>query len=642
MRGVPKKMYKLFFSKINALYLKRAPATGVGLFRILFGLITLQEILFLIFFNHLIFDPIPFLDVEFPMIVFFLWLWAAVAFALAIGYRCQAASIANYVFWLVFVNFTPMQRDFDGGFDLFMIGANFFLLFMPIDQAFAIDALRKKLARPFVHYSHYKRPEVSALVYYLPVAVCLGFLYFDSVIHKMFAEHWRNGLGGWLPSSIPYYMSAIDMSALLNLETVQKMIGYTIIVFQFTFLWFFQQRNLRPLFFLIGISLHLGITLSFNIYPFGLGMLAFYTLVMPFAWYRQIGSWLRARQPLLTVFYDKQCPLCCRTVLLLNHFDVCHGVDFKAAQDYAQDHPQLKAMAPEQLLADLYAVDRRGRVYAGVATYAQILIAMRYTAVLGWVLRLPLIYPLACHRYRKIADARARVSCDVSCQPAVEAAFATTWYQRVFERAPGISQKWVVHKISKVCVLLILLQINSTIHYGILYRLHVNTRQSPVTGMLTDMSNALLMLSNSFLGITPHALYLHDHFAGYDHLLAITYLDTDGKEQWLPFVNEQGRLLAPNWGRVHSMWANIAVTPNIDERRLKKFIMKVTAFWGIKSGLDLDKTVFIIKMKRISAPFVWEKDLRNNNLSGSWQSIGAARWQGAEVTISLPDDIDLM
>ncbi|MDD4914242.1 MAG: DCC1-like thiol-disulfide oxidoreductase family protein [Methylococcales bacterium] len=636
-------MYKLLFSKINALYLKKAPATGIGLFRILFGLVTLQEILFLIYFNHLIFDPIPFLDVEFPMIVFFLWLWALVALALTLGYRCQFASIANYLFWLVFVNFTPMQRDFDGGFDLFMIGANFFLIFMPIDKAFAIDELRKKLARPFVHYSQYSQSVVSALVYYLPVAVCLGFLYFDSAIHKMFAEHWRNGLGAWLPSSIPYYMSAIDMSWLLNFEIPQKIIGYTIIVFQFTFLFLFQQRNLRPLYFLIGVGLHLGITLSFNIYPFGMGMLAFYTLVMPFAWYRWLGNWLRAERPLLTVFFDQQCPLCCRTVLTLNHFDVLHCIDFKAAQVYAKDYPELKALDAEQLLTDLYAVDRQGRLYAGVATYARIFIAMRYPALIGWFLKLPLVYPLACRRYRKIADARARVGCDVACAPAPSAAeFGKTLYERIFEAGEGAPVRSAVHKISKVLVVLILFQVNSSLHYGLLYRLHVDTRQSRVGGVLTDMSNALLMFSNTFLGITPHALYLHDHFAGYDHLLAITYLDAAGGEHWLPFVNQEGRLLAPNWGRVHSMWANIAVTPNIDEFRLKKFIMKVTAFWGLKTGLDLEKTRFIIKMKKISTPFHWEKDLRSNNLSGEWQSIGTAQWRGKEIAISLPKDIDAL
>ncbi|MEY4718004.1 MAG: hypothetical protein RL563_622, partial [Pseudomonadota bacterium] len=320
-------MYKTLVAKINALYHKPVPATGIGLFRLLFGLVTLQEVFFLIYFNHLIFDPIPYLDVEFPMIAFFLCLWSLIAFCLCVGYRCQFASIANYLFWILFVNFTPMQRDFDGGFDLFMIGANLFLIFMPCDRAFSIDGLRKKLATPFVHYSQYKSNEVAALAYYAPVLICLGFLYFDSAIHKMFAEHWRNGLGAWLPSSMPYYMSALDLSWLLNIEFFQQCIGYTILIFQFTFPFLFHKRLLRPLYFLVGIGLHLGITLSLNIYPFGLGMLIFYALVMPLAWYRAIGRLFERRKPVLTVFFDQQCPLCNRTVLVLNHFDVIKGVD---------------------------------------------------------------------------------------------------------------------------------------------------------------------------------------------------------------------------------------------------------------------------------------------------------------------------
>lgn len=159
---------------------------------------------------------------------------------------------------------------------------------------------------------------------------------------------------------------------------------------------------------------------------------------------------------------------------------------------------------------------------------------------------------------------------------------------------------------------------------------------------MADMSNAVLLFSNSLLGITPHALYLHDHFEGYDHILAITYLDEQGQEHWLPFINSQGRMLAPNWGRVHSMWANIAVTPNIDEFRLKKFLMKITAFWGVKQGLVLDDTVFLIKMKLIKAPSVWEADLRNHNLSGDWSTIGQVKWRGKEALIHIPENIDTM
>ncbi len=635
-------MYSWLFSKILTLYQKPAPAVGIGLFRCLFGLVTLQEILFLIFFNHLIFDPIPYLDVEFPLIPLFLWLWAAIALCLALGYQSRAAAAANYGFWLIFVNFTPMQRDFDGGFDLFMIGANFFLLFMPLDRALALDGLREKWRAPFFDHAARGPRTVSALAYVLPVAICLGLLYFDSAVHKLFAPHWRNGLGGWLPSSMPYYISALDMSWLLDQEGLQKFIGYTIVVFQLTFLPGFYRRGLRPWFFAVGVCLHVGITLSFNIYPFGLGMLIFYALMAPFAWYRALGRYLRRAGPRLTVYFDGLCPLCRRTVLAINHFDVCGGVTFLTAQEFAAANPALRDVEPQTLLTDLYAVDAQGRVFSGVDAYARILIAVRYLAALGWLLQAPGLHELAGRYYRNIADNRLRVSCDAACLPPDATEPPVDGPARIFEAQEPRQARRMAHRIAKCLVLVLLLQLNSTVHYGLLYRLHVDTRENALTSLLNDMSNALVLCSGSFLGITPHALYLHDHFAGYEHIIGLTYVDSQGRERWLPFVNEQGRLLAPNWGRVHSMWANIAVTPKIDEFRLKKFIMKVTAFWGVRSGLDLQQTQFLVKMKKIRAPEDWEKSLRNKNLSGDWQTIGTVRWRGREALINLPEDIDAL
>jgi len=94
-------------------------------------------------------------------------------------------------------------------------------------------------------------------------------------------------------------------------------------------------------------------------------------------------------------------------------------------------------------------------------------------------------------------------------------------------------------------------------------------------------------------------------------------------------------MLAPNWGRVHSMWANIAVTPNINPERLHKFIMKVTAFWGKNIGLDLNQATFMIKHKKIISPITWSKNLRENNLSGEWQTIGTAIWTDKRIVIKM-------
>lgn len=126
-----------------------------------------------------------------------------------------------------------------------------------------------------------------------------------------------------------------------------------------------------------------------------------------------------------------------------------------------------------------------------------------------------------------------------------------------------------------------------------------------------------------------------------DRILAITYTDKNGQEQWLPFVNQEGRLLAPNWGRIQSMWANIAVTPNIDSQRVRKFIMKVTAFYGQGLGLDLNNTEFHIKLKHINAPNDWVYDQRLKNMTAPWKNIGSVQWSNKVISYDLPVDLNL-
>ncbi len=632
-------MYQFVYQKIFNQLSVDVPATGIGLFRILYGLVTLQEICFLYYFNHLIFDPIPYLDIEFPSIPLFLGLWGLVTSCVAVGYRYQFAVSANYIFWLVFVNFTPMQRDFDGGFDTYMIGAGFFLLFMPGNRAFSLDNLRHKLRNPFTPYSSYAPPKVTALAYHIPIIICLGWLYLDSDVHKLFAEHWRNGLGSWLPATQPYYVSALDISPLLNIEWLEKTIGYTIILFQATFIFFYAHPKLRLLYFLVGIGLHLGITLTLNIYPFGIGMLICYVWLVPFAWWQKLGDWFQSKRPKLTVFYDKQCPLCNRTVLTIIHFDIFKRIDFKPAQDYANQYPKLAAIGIDTLLNDLYALDEQGTVYFGIDTYRQILLKMGYLAAIGIIMGLPGIRQFAEKKYRAIADSRLRINCDETC-PVEPALIDNTLYHWLFEQYGQQKPKAFSRKLAKIIVALAILQINSTLHYGIFYRLPIAYPDIPVSKPISEASNALLMVSSTFFGITPHALYLHDHFAGYDRILALTYIDPHGIERWLPFVNEQGRMLAPNWGRVHSMWANIAVTPTINNTRLKKFLLKVTAFWGPKTGLNLEDARFNVKMKKISAPTTWVYDQLQRNFAAEWANIGSVSWKNKQISYNLPEDIN--
>ncbi len=610
---------------------RKVPATGLGIFRIGYGLVAVQEIAFLYYFRHLIFDETPYLDPGPALIPLFLVLWAVAGLGLTLGLHTRLCAVVNYLFWVAFTSFTPLWRDFDGGFDQLMISSGLLLIFLPSWRALSLDNLRLKLKYSTLGHRHEPSRTVSVLAYILPVLLSLGLLYFDSAIHKLFSQHWRNGMGAWLPSSHPYYISPIDMRWLLEREWLERVIGYTVIGFQFLFPLLFWHPRLRVPFLILGTLFHGGITLSFNIYPFGLGMLVHYALLVPFAWWRRLGESLRLNQPRLTVFYDGQCPLCWRTVLTVEHFDARRGVVFLDLQTYASREMSLAELSEEELLKDLYAVDPEGRCYRGLDTYLKILESMGYPRPIAWLLRLPAIYPLATQIYRRIADNRQRLPCDVSCLPK---AMRQSTLQDAWEGWLG-SPHCRALRLARVLVVLLLLQLNSTLHYGLLYRLGM----AEILGPLGALSNTMLSVSHAFLGITPHALYLDDHFKGYELIFAITFLDREGNERWLPFVNAEGRLTAPNWGRVHSMWANIAVTPRLEKRRLTKFLEKVTAFYGIRLGLDLNHARFRLKAKPIRMPADWEVDLRRWNLTQPWRDFGEIVWQDGIMQVSFKEPL---
>jgi hypothetical protein len=239
--------------------------------------------------------------------------------------------------------------------------------------------------------------------------------------------------------------------------------------------------------------------------------------------------------------------------------------------------------------------------------------------------------------YRHVADGRGRLVCDENCP--VPPKPPDDPFARSDERYGGTPQQLSV-RVSKLLVLILFVQLNSTIHYGILDRLGFGPNATGLWGVLGVFSDSITAFSRTFLGITPRGLYMDDHFEGYDHIFAFTYRDQSDQERWLPFVNEEGRIIVPNWGRVQSMWANIAVTGHIEKRRLNKFTKKVTAFWGTKLGLDLADTEFIIKMKQIYVPTHWEKDLRNRNLSQPWQNIGKVIWKDEAMRMDLDINIE--
>jgi hypothetical protein len=241
--------------------------------------------------------------------------------------------------------------------------------------------------------------------------------------------------------------------------------------------------------------------------------------------------------------------------------------------------------------------------------------------------------------YRHIADNRARLACNETCAlPAARP--EDDLFAQIYARHAGPPRRQAT-RLAKFLVLLIVLQLNSTLQFGVFFRLNHGHATTELGQTLEGASNSVLLMSHVFLGITPHALYMHDHFVGYNHILAVAYQDKDGQQRFLPIVNEEGRIVAPNWGRVQCWWANIAVTPHIKNRRLNKALMQVTAFWGEKEGLDVRATTFILKMKEVRVPMDFEPNLRAYNLSQPWKDIGTVRWDDVGHVVVETPGVDL-
>lgn len=618
-------MLKILKNAIEGQLTQRVPATGLAFFRIAFSLVALQEVIFLFYFRHLIFDPLPYLDRASPVLHVLLMAWMVILIFMTIGYHTRRCAVMNYLFWVVFVIFTPMWQDFDGGFDQLMTGSSLLLIFLPSERAFSLDRLRWAI-RFSVPGKPYAAPhDVPRLAYTLPLAMSLGLVYFDSGLHKVSSEFWRNGMGAWLPPTMPYYMSPLDLSPLLNLRWLETGLGYTVMGFQLVFLFLFWFKPWRVPLLILGSSFHLGIILALNVYPFGFAMLVHYLLLVPFGGWRTFARWITVDSPGLRVFYDEGCPLCTLTVSVLQHLDIRHGVTFLGLQSGAGKAPELSEIQEERLLKDLYSVDKGGKVRCGIDTYIALLEHLGWSAPVGWLLRIPGIYHLARRRYRVIADQRARVICGDHCTPlAALDLMAEHPLSNLLKRDATDRQR--AFRISKLLVLVLVLQLNSTVHYGILYRWAGTRPSDPLLAVIDQASDSLINLSHAFLGISPHALYLHDHFDHYNQIVALTYKAPSGEETWLPFINQEGRLLSPNWGRIQSMWANVAITSHMSLDRLEKFSKKITAFYAPRLGIPLNDARFIIKSKQVEVPTDWSYDLRHRNMATGWEDIGELQW----------------
>ena len=255
----------------------KVDAVGLAVFRMAYSLILFFEVLQLFKFRNVVYDKIPFVASGELYVGFIFLIWFVFLLLVFLGLFTRTALLVNYIFSMIIFS---SAHEFEYHVFYAYVGINLLMLFMPVSRVLSLDSLIQKLK-----YTNIGRPykvdrKVLEINYLIVVFTALGLVYFDSIFRKLMSPMWTDGLGMWLPSSLPF-ATWNDATFLLNQEFLVKFFGYLVIVFETVFIFLFWLKRWRWPLLLLGVFFHIGILITYPIPWFALTAVVTYVLMVP-------------------------------------------------------------------------------------------------------------------------------------------------------------------------------------------------------------------------------------------------------------------------------------------------------------------------------------------------------------------------
>ncbi len=602
---------------------KKIDGTGLAVFRIAYCLVLLSEIAQMFYFRCLIFDKTPYLepaeiDFGIPISIWFI----AVVFIL-FGAFTRFFSILNYIVGLILIG---SINSFEYHVFYAYMGVNFMLIFMPISKSLSLDRLFTKLKYSNTTFQYNPNIKVSQFYYFIIPLMGLGIVYLDSVFYKVVSPMWYNGLGSWLPSSLPM-MTHTNTSFLLNIEWLERGIGWFTILFETVFIFLFFRKTYRVIITIFGLILHLGILLEFPIPWFALIGCVVYIFIIPISFWKFLKR-KETNTRSLNVFYDSECPLCVRTKIIVSHFNSQNKIAFKTVQFDAKDTVELKNIETSVLLDDIHSVDKNGKVYNGVNTYIQILSRIWYFYPLSLLIRTPGINSLANKVYTYVAKNRNTERCtEENCgyNPPNIVDYDKFKILKDFSFQDLRLLSWKIFIIFSLLVQFMFVTRSWSFEK---IREGLNIKNTYIDIHYMNVTHDIGKLSRTFLGLTGHQVFTDRiHFDNYNHIISVVHIDKNGNEKWLPIIDKNGQpdlyIYGSNWVN----WTFRVNGMNVNQNVLSSGVKRYTAFWAYKNGVNLQNTMFLIKVKKIESPKGWQKDFLNKQIAKPWIDGGYIEWK---------------
>ena len=621
---------KWIFGKIERAYDKKISSAGLSVFRITYSAVLFCEVLHQMYFRHLVFDPVPFLEYcEVDFILAF-QLWLVFIFFINIGFMTRLSVIVNYVFSITFF---ATVSSFEYHMFYAYMGINFILMFLPLSNSFSVDRMIKRVKYSSAHYTYNPSTEVSVIYYYIPVFVAIGLVYFDSIFYKFNSPSWLSGLGMWKPCVLPQF-NHYGNSFVLNNKFFSLSFGYVTLLFEAVFIFLFWYKPFRSWFVLIGLGLHIGILVFFPIPWFALGVSAIYLLLVPVSFWKKAGKIFSSDKQSITFIYDGDCPLCNRVRVIIGSLDIFNRIAFVTVQRAKERFKELDRINEEQLIVDIHSVDNKGKARKGIDTYISVLLRMYYTAPFGFLLKIPGIYHTARKIYSLVAVNRDRNVCnDENCIVIIPPHIDEN------KKMIGVFTLRTI-RISLLIfffISIVFMQICASYHSGLIRKfIHSSGFSGTTTGdLIGGFTKKIAKKSKRYFGITNHPVFMDSHMDGYNHIVAVLYIDKRGTETWLPIIDRNGQpgyyIYGSNWVK----WTFRVNAPETNPFVLRDGIKKFTAFWAGKNNIDLNDATFKIVVKKIDVPDRWEKNWLTDQMNKPWIEAGIAQWTNAKFTAEI-------
>ncbi len=616
------KRIRNFFSDILN---RKVDALGLSVFRMLYGLILLVEILHLYKFRHIVFDKDPFLysgEIESSYLLYF---WMGTLVCLILGLFTRLSVIVNYIF-TVLVFSSAFKFEYHVYYTY--TGVNFILLFLPLSRVLSLDSLIEK-----VKYTGIGRPfqpdrKILEINYLAPVFIGIGLIYFDSIFQKLSSHTWLDGLGIWRPSSLPMYTEN-DTSAVLNQEFLVKFLSYFVLAFEALYIFLFWFRKLRVPLLIIGILFHIGILIAYPIPLFALTYCCLNLLLIPVVFWDKIGKLLHFKNPLYTFYYDAECPLCAKVVVMIRHFDIFKTIRCATVQGNFQNDPAIANIDEETLLINIHGVTKSGKVYVGFWAYVQLFKSMVYIWPIGLLVSLPGISWIGKKIYAYIAGDRLTVRCTS------ENCAMPTFNQPVAETEDFLVKGWNRLAITKtfwkillpflfLCQCLII-WFSPTMKKIIPQHSKINAAMSHIC---TDKTRTFL---EDAFGIRYHAVFVDGHFTGFNHIVKIQYHTPQG-DYLLPLINNDGMCFGWNSGIIWRNFSFNVLTSKVAKNKIEDNVVPYLKMYIREKHLPGTHFQFNFYVKEIEVPGQWEKDFLHKQMKKPWTLAGCCTLDGEKPT----------